>query len=355
MKTSEIEDILDVVDGKYGQIYFFHDDQYLGRSLREYGEWAQKEINFLGGFLEDGSIVLDIGAFIGTHSMAFAKLVGSNGFVYSFEPHPTYFYVLQKNLKLNNILNAKSIHVALADQSSIMQIEEFNFEASNNPGNAKIMNVKSKLNMINVDTRTLDSFDIKACNLIKIDVEGMEYSVLSGALSTIKRCQPIIYSECNSADAAWPVVLLMRSLGYQLYLYSEEAYNPKNFKKNPINFWEHARELAIVAIPPHLTIYSNEIFNNADIDIIKIDKLDDLILCLIKKPQYKEEVLSNSNPAKRWGNNFWMNEGEINKEIFQLQKLTNDQDELINKILKSKSWRLTAPFRWLVETKKKYF
>lgn len=50
-------------------------------------------------------------------------------------------------------------------------------------------------NGIDVDMRTLDSFDFPVVDLLKIDVEGFEPAVLLGARDTIQRCRPIIILE----------------------------------------------------------------------------------------------------------------------------------------------------------------
>jgi hypothetical protein len=46
-----------------------------------------------------------------------------------------------------------------------------------------------------VPLRTLDSFDFHRVSLIKIDVEGHEYSVIEGATITIETLQPALLTE----------------------------------------------------------------------------------------------------------------------------------------------------------------
>jgi hypothetical protein len=54
---------------RYGLISFFKNDTVISRSLRDYGEWAQAEIEFLLALIGSRDTVLDIGAFIGTHTL----------------------------------------------------------------------------------------------------------------------------------------------------------------------------------------------------------------------------------------------------------------------------------------------
>ncbi len=46
-----------------------------------------------------------------------------------------------------------------------------------------------------VETRTLDSYDLQQVDLIKIDVEQHERAVIRGAMRTIERCRPVIMIE----------------------------------------------------------------------------------------------------------------------------------------------------------------
>src|SRR3989344_9219581 len=55
--------------------------------------------------IKKGDTVLDIGANIGYHTLHFARLVGETGKVYAFEPHPSNFALLKKNIEANGYKN----------------------------------------------------------------------------------------------------------------------------------------------------------------------------------------------------------------------------------------------------------
>lgn len=337
MNLVKIQNSIEKVDWVYGQIYFFRNDLYLGRSLKEYGEWAQKELNFLRKLINDESVIVDAGSFIGTHAIAFANFVGPLGRVYAFEPHPTSFWVLQQNLLLNHLENVEVYNAGLSESAGEMQVEELDLEAPNSLGSVKLKQRSADNDMVTVSIVTLDELALDACHLIKVDVEGMEGLVLAGGRSTIERCQPYIYAECNSAESAWPVILIVRKLGYQVYVYSEEAYNPKNFRKNSNNIFGNARELALICVPSHLdSAFLRRL--SPTLDLIRIDNLDDLVLCLIKKPQYKREVLAYCNGTRLWGTDFWKNEGELehfselDKQIADLKRAVAKRDDQISRL-----------------------
>ena len=61
------------VTTRYGRLYVAAGDTVIGRSLQLYGEWAEHEINSYSALLSDGDTIVDVGANIGTHSVALAS------------------------------------------------------------------------------------------------------------------------------------------------------------------------------------------------------------------------------------------------------------------------------------------
>jgi FkbM family methyltransferase len=54
---------------------------------------------------------------------------------------------------------------------------------------------------LEVEQRTLDSFDLRNVDLIKIDVEGWEHNVVKGGIETIQRCRPVMIVEQKPNNA----------------------------------------------------------------------------------------------------------------------------------------------------------
>ena len=98
----------------------------------KYGEWAQAEVDFLLGLITPGDTVLDVGAYIGTHTLAFAKQVGVGGEVYAFEPQPLSFEVLKRNIGQNVLNNVRLLNVALSDDPRRAQIRRIDPRDSSN-------------------------------------------------------------------------------------------------------------------------------------------------------------------------------------------------------------------------------
>src|SRR5690606_27589968 len=67
---------------------------------------------------------------------------------------------------------------------------------------SNVNNIDNTDNYDMVEMVTLDSYDnqnkIGRCDLIKIDVDGIEYEILQGSLETMKRYRPIYIVETNN-------------------------------------------------------------------------------------------------------------------------------------------------------------
>ena len=61
------------VTTRYGRLFVASKDSVIGRSLKVYGEWAEPEIDAYSALLSDGETIIDVGANIGTHSVALAS------------------------------------------------------------------------------------------------------------------------------------------------------------------------------------------------------------------------------------------------------------------------------------------
>ena len=89
----------------FGDFYVLRNDRWIGKTLIEGKAWEKDLIVFLKKYVREGSTILDIGANIGTHSIPFARYVGTEGTVYSFEPQKNIYNLLVKNININRLHN----------------------------------------------------------------------------------------------------------------------------------------------------------------------------------------------------------------------------------------------------------
>ena len=306
---------------RYGKILSFPDD-LIGQSIEFYGEWAQKEIDFLSYFISHGQCVVDIGSFIGTHTLAFSNMVGDKGKVISYEANPACYNLLDKNINLNECKNVQSFNVGLSDTKKMIRIN-IPKKIKGNFGSLSLKNREAKKNGTQIALNTLDSFNLKDCRLLKIDVEGMEWNVLKGASRTINKTKPYIYFECNNATDAWPAIEYLKNINYKTYAYSFTAFNKDNYRKKEINNFLQNSEIGILGVPAKLLkndFLDIKINHLKHLNLIEINNLEDLIPVLLSKLQYEEEFLPKNLSSKK-----------LNLEI--------------NAIKKCRSMRITAPVR----------
>lgn len=288
------------IKGRYGTIRFFSNDTVIGAALRAYGEWAENELRFLRHFIPSGGSVIDVGAFIGTHTLAFAHRVGDDGQVHAFEPQSCSFALLETNIRANGLSHVHLHHTAVGAAPGQARLDVMKADEAANFAGLGVRPTQADAGTSDeVAVVAIDSLNLRRCDLIKLDVEGAEDAVLRGAAETIIRLKPVIYAECNSlADGARSFAELT-SLGYALFVHVADAFNPDNWLGAGGNMFGGAREAAIVGVPPDrrgditgLTDPSWQIF--------EINSLDDLAYALLQKPQYVDEIL-RAGPAARSG------------------------------------------------------
>jgi len=175
---------------------------------------VHSEIVFLTNVLRrcgNNLTVVDVGANVGTHALAFASVVGPQGTVHAFEPQRIIFNMLCGSVALNSITNLYCYNMAVGDRQESIEIPQFDYTQPLNFGSiefgARQREVLSQPrrhdpNRVEfVPLTTLDHFAFRRVDLMKIDAEGMELQVLDGAAETIRRCQPVLYVEFVKVDA----------------------------------------------------------------------------------------------------------------------------------------------------------
>jgi FkbM family methyltransferase len=214
---------------------FNRNDRFVGRSLDCYGEWCESEIDLLQRFLRPGDTALDVGANIGSHTVAFAAAAGETGSVLAFEPQRLPFQLLCGNVALNCLANVRCLQKAVGDRKGSAKIAALSPREPHNFGAVSIGEECSASE--DVEIVTIDSLALKSCRLIKIDVEGMEPEVIRGARDTIRACQPILFVENNTIDKASRTIAAILDAGYKAWWHLALYYNSANFFHNEENIF----------------------------------------------------------------------------------------------------------------------
>ena len=238
--------MINQTDTRYKKDFYYHaNDLYIGKSLEMYGEYGQPEIDLLLQLINENSIVYDIGANIGYHTLAFSTKAKH---VLSFEPNPQNFALLTKNVE--GLKNVYGLQAAVGEKSGRLRCSDFDPSVEGNFGHV----VVREEGEIDVPVISLDEYkDLPVPDLIKIDVEGMEYQVLMGMKSIITRRKPAIYYEAHETKELPEIFDLLKPLNYRLYWCCIPNYVTNNWKNNQKNIYGDTILISILAWPDNLS------------------------------------------------------------------------------------------------------
>ena len=147
------------------------------KCLKQFVKWCEKNNKKF-------SLILDIGAWCGTWSMAMQKYADQ---IYCYEPNKIHFECLIKNLK------------------TFQHIKLHNHAVGNRDGKIKLtsetatQNTRVLLEEGETVILKLDSMDIHNPDMLKIDVEGLEMEVLKGGHKLLENIEFVMIELNNNS------------------------------------------------------------------------------------------------------------------------------------------------------------
>ena len=200
--------------------------------LLEPAEYVQLEIIINGAneprtlqlirkLVQPGDCVIDVGAHIGHHALHAARAARSNGCVYAIDPQPYNADRISRNATINCLDNVVTICAAAGDTDGFVQLP-MQSERDRSRLSLRGKGPNDLTLSVEVPIRRLDSLiqshNMPAPKLIKIDVEGFELEVLRGLGSRIDSCQNIILEllDGTDGDLKQRIVELLQMSGFQL-------------------------------------------------------------------------------------------------------------------------------------------
>jgi len=184
-------------------------------TLRWRGAQERSLQQWLKAYVKPGSICLDIGAAEGYFTVLMAKLAGSNGAVYAFEPSELceqVTYHVELNRRTHDLAPASVYKQFVVNQSS-----------NRDPSSVSVDDV-------------VHSASVKRVDVIKIDVDGAEADVLRGAHRTLERFHPHLCVEVHSRDLLTEVQRIVARYGYILRLEDAAPYEYRPIEYNAFLF-----------------------------------------------------------------------------------------------------------------------
>ena len=178
---------------------------------------GEPEIHMVSQLADPSREALDIGANIGVYTY---RLSRSAARVHAFEPHPRLYQILAAS-GLRNVVPHRIALSSKAGRSTFFvpraTFGELLGWGSLAPGRCPSAVEETP---IEVETATLDSFQLLDVSFMKIDVEGHEMAVLEGARGTIASSRPAILVE-SDPDNRGRVDALLRKHGYRARTFLE--------------------------------------------------------------------------------------------------------------------------------------
>lgn len=202
-----------------------YDRRFLPLEMLDFHSIDVQERGLLFKLAAACSTIIDIGANIGWYSINFARLPKVKT-IYAFEPIPYTYDYLTKHLQMNNITKVLANNYGL---SEVEGTRTFFWTRSEN-GAASLSNIqrRSRINKVKCWVTTLDKYLSRRqakIDLVKCDVEGAELFVFKGAVKTLARSKPIIFTEMLRKWAKQfgyhpdEIIKLLSGLGYCCYGY----------------------------------------------------------------------------------------------------------------------------------------
>jgi FkbM family methyltransferase len=178
----------------------------------------------------EASVIFDVGASFGIYSLA-ALASHPNAIVHAFEPTPEIAAALQQTAQLNRLENLIVHEVAVASYSGQAILRRCRGGTGTNEGMNYICGDTGETDAECVQTICLDEFcrerRIAHIDLLKLDVQGKENSVLQGANDLIRLGRlGTVFMELNWADrigADCPATESVRLLAEGGYRFSDPA------------------------------------------------------------------------------------------------------------------------------------
>lgn len=202
------------------QPFYVNENEVIGAAILSQGVYDLIVGECLYRLLKKGDCFVDIGANIGYFSRQ-ALHIGAE--VHSFEPHPKVYARLEENLQ--NQDNKKIYQLALSEQAGQFDLY-VPTDFSKNEGIASL-NPMPHSEKVVVSTETLDNMGFENIELMKIDVEGHEASVLNGAnkLLSSKKIKNIVFEDFDGTQSK--TIRILKDAGYKVFRLQKTLMGPR--------------------------------------------------------------------------------------------------------------------------------
>lgn len=193
---------------RYGVITIGASDEYILPALHHARCWESHVIERGRAIVtaRPGAVIVDAGAYVGTHTLAWAPLAAQT---LAFEPQSQIFELLRRNVAANGLCEKVRLHrTALGHLDDVLVRMNRTFPDGSAAGQSVLTAYEDDASgCFNygglslgahgeaVAMQTIDGLGLAACTMIKADVQGAEPLLFWGARDTLRRCRPHVFFE----------------------------------------------------------------------------------------------------------------------------------------------------------------
>lgn len=166
-----------------------------------FGGHTRNELAMVLSLLDEGDVIVDAGAHIGSFTVPMARRVGTRGLVVAIEPDAGNVELLYQNVVRNDVADRVPVVASTVSADTATPLL-----AVHDPTNSgAVYHVPGGKTGAAVATSTIDSLVAERIRprrvaLIKLDVEGQELSALESSAGTITSDRPLLYCEIVAAQ-----------------------------------------------------------------------------------------------------------------------------------------------------------
>lgn len=160
-----------------------HIDPLDSLRLQRNGVYEPRETRIVRRALHAGDVFVDVGAHIGYYSLIAAERVGPKGQVFAFEPAPALYAILCANIADARASQVVAVNAAVScfKGQDVLRLNPLNTGDNRLVGDDAPADWPAEI----VKLIRLDDLGLPTPTFIKIDTQGHEYDVLTGAEKTI--------------------------------------------------------------------------------------------------------------------------------------------------------------------------
>jgi len=230
-----------------GRKLYADTNDHVAGIIRRQGYYEQDVTEFIENQTSRGDLVIDVGAHIGHHSITIRQSICKEGELLLFEPNPRNSRFIKRTVSENGWNNVYLYEVALSNSE---EVSTLTISDQNNTGSATTRNYEPSgvANEYNVQARRLSQIlvaqDINQIDLLKMDIEGSEYEVLTDIepeLNNIKSMIAEIHKQKLENDEVKSIFEILSGKGklYNIETLDDELESVSDINKTIVWFLDN--------------------------------------------------------------------------------------------------------------------